>query len=63
MLKILFMLFVLFAISGTSYLSTTYLGTHNVSQAGPHSAPMEGGGVLLVVTGAAILMRRKKGKV
>ena len=60
MLKILFMLFALFALGGTSYLSTTYLGTHNVSQAGPHSAPMEGGGVLLAITGAAILMRRKK---
>lgn len=61
-LKIIFLLFALFAIGGTTYLSTTYLGTHNVTQAGPHSAPMEGGGVLLAVTGAAILMRRKKGK-
>jgi hypothetical protein len=58
-LKILFMLFALFAVGGKTYLGTI----HNVTQAGPHSAPIEGGGVLLAVTGAAILMRRKKGKV
>ena len=58
MLKILFMLFALFALGGTTYLETT----HNVTQAGPHSASMEGSGVLLAVTGAAVLARRKRGK-